>query len=309
MTVGPRVTVVGSFIMDLVIKAPRRPSKGETIVGTSFGMFPGGKGANQAVAAARLGADVAMIGRLGQDEFGDTFLRLLSDEGVDCSFVVRDPDEGTGIGNPVIDGEGDNSIIIVPRANSRLSTVDVDRAIRRISTSHVLLLQLEVPIESSVRAAETARSSGVKVILNPAPAGELPDSFVQLIDVLVPNETEFEMLTGTRPTDIEQARRGAFGLISKGIGAVVITLGERGAFLIEKGRTTHLPGERVDNVVDTTGAGDAFCGALAVCVGRGMSLRESVKVANKAGAHAVTVLGAIPSMPRAADIALNTLAC
>ena len=297
----PKVVVVGSFMMDLVIKADRRPQKGETLIGQQFGMFGGGKGNNQAIAAVRLGGDVTMVGRLGMDSFGDTLMDALVEEGVEIRFIVRDAEVGTGVGSPVIDADGDNSIIIVPRANMRLSAADVDRAASAISDSDVLLLQLEVPIAASQRAAEIAKSSGTKVILNPAPAQDLPDSFLAQVDILTPNQVEAEFLSGVEVSDSEGAERAARILLDRGVSAAILTLGEGGALLFKDGLTTSIPAYRV-NVVDTTAAGDAFCGALATALARGEALEDAVVFANAAGALAVTVLGAAPSMPTAQQI-------
>ena len=297
----PKVVVVGSFMMDLVIKAERRPQKGETLIGQQFGMFGGGKGNNQAIAAVRLGGDVTMVGRLGMDSFGDKLMDALVEEGVEIRFIVRDAEVGTGVGSPVIDADGDNSIIIVPRANMRLSAADVDRAASAISDSDVLLLQLEVPIAASQRAAEIAKSSGTKVILNPAPARDLPDSFLAQVDILTPNQVEAELLSGVEVSDSEGAERAARILLDRGVSAVILTLGEGGALLLKDGLTTSIPAYRV-NVVDTTAAGDAFCGALATALARGEALEDAVVFANAAGALAVTVLGAAPSMPTAKQI-------
>jgi ribokinase len=295
---NPKVVVVGSFMMDLVIKAERRPQKGETLVGQEFGMFIGGKGSNQAIAAARLGAEVTMIGRLGTDLFGDTFMSSLAQEKIDTRFIVRDAEVGTGVGTPVIDAEGDNSIIIVPRANMRLSVADVERAESAIAAADVLLLQLEVPIEASQRAAEIARTGGAKVILNPAPARELPDGFLAQVDILTPNEVETEFLSGVKVSDTTGAERAARILLGKGVSAVILTLGDRGALLLTPDVTKLIPAYKV-NVVDTTAAGDAFCGALAMGLARGEKIEDAVAFANAAGALAVTVLGAAPSMPTA----------
>ena len=293
---NPKVVVVGSFNMDLVIKTERRPQKGETLVGEEFGMFIGGKGANQAIAASRLGAEVTMIGRLGKDLFGDSFLAEFGKENIDTGFVARDAEVGTGIASPVIDADGDNSIIIVPRANMYLDVEDVERASNRIADSDVLLLQLEVPINSSQRAAEIARANGVTVILNPAPAYELPDSFLGLIDILVPNEVETEFLSKVAVADDEGARLAAQVLFEKGISTVVLTLGNRGALLLTSRQSKLVPAYSV-KVVDTTAAGDAFCGALATALGSGEKIEDAVAFANATGALAVTVLGAAPSMP------------
>ncbi len=297
---NPKVVVVGSFNMDLVIKTERRPQKGETLIGEEFGMFIGGKGANQAIAASRLGADVTMIGRLGTDLFGDTFLSEFARENIDTSFVVRDAAVGTGVASPVIDADGDNSIIIVPRANMCLDVEDVERASSKIADADVLLLQLEVPIESSKRAAEIARENGVKIIL-PAPACELPDSFLRLIDVLIPNEVETEFLSKVTVADDEGARLAAQVLFEKGISTIVLTLGNRGALLLTSHQSQLVPAYNV-KVVDTTAAGDAFCGALAAALASGEKIENAVAFANATGALAVTVLGAAPSMPTAEQV-------
>lgn len=298
---NPKVVVVGSFNMDLVIKTERRPQKGETLIGEEFGMFIGGKGANQAIAASRLGADVTMIGRLGADLFGDTFFTEFDRENIDTSFVVRDAEVGTGVASPVIDAEGDNSIIIVPRANMRLDVEDVERAASKIADADVLLLQLEVPIESSKRAAEIARANGVEIILNPAPACVLPDSFLGLVDILVPNEVETEFLTKVTVADDEGARLAAKVLFEKGISTIVLTLGNRGALLLTSQQSQLVPAYNV-KVVDTTAAGDAFCGALATALAGGDKIEDAVAFANATGALAVTVLGAAPSMPTAGQV-------
>lgn len=297
----PKVAVVGSFNMDLVVKAARRPRKGETLIGDDFGIFIGGKGTNQAIAAARLGAEVHMIGRLGTDLFGDMFLSAFKKEEINTDFIVRDPEVGTGVGTPVIDADGDNSIIIVPRANMRLTPEDVQKAGKPISETDVLILQLEVPIEASKRAAEIAKSGGATVILNPAPATKLDDDFIKLMDILTPNEVETEMLTGIPVADRTGAERAAKSLLEKGVSAVILTLGERGALLVTKDLIQEIPSYQV-KVVDTTAAGDAFCGALATALARRESLEQATAYANAAGALAVTVLGAEPSMPTAAKL-------
>ena len=298
---NPKVVVVGSFNMDLVIKTERRPQKGETLIGEEFGMFIGGKGANQAIAASRLGADVTMIGRLGTDLFGDTFISEFAKERINTDFVVRDAAAGTGVASPVIDAEGDNSIIIVPRANMRLNVEDVERASHKIADADVLLLQLEVPIEPSQRAAEIARSNGVEVILNPAPARELPDSFLGLVDILIPNEVETEFLSKVTVADDEGARLAAHVLFEKGVSTIVLTLGSRGALLLTSHQSKLAPAYSV-KVVDTTAAGDAFCGAIATALASGEKIEDAVAFANATGALAVTVLGAAPSMPTADQV-------
>ena len=297
----PKVVVVGSFNMDLVVKAERRPQTGETLMGEEFGMFIGGKGSNQAIAAARLGADVTMIGRLGTDLFGDTLMTAHAEEGICTDYVIRDTETGTGVASILIDTDGDNSIVLVPQANMRLSVEDIERASESIAAADVLLLQLEVPVGASQRAAEIAKSNGATVVLNPAPAQELPDDFLAQVDILTPNEVETESLSGLRASTATDAERAAKVLLDKGLSAVILTLGERGALLLTSDLTQQIPAYTVD-VVDTTAAGDAFCGALATAVAQGENLVDAVAFANAAGALAVTVLGAAPSMPAAAQV-------
>ena len=295
----PKIVVVGSFMMDLVVKAPRRPAKGETLVGTDFGMFPGGKGFNQAVAAARLGAQVTMVGRVGQDTFGDLFTEALQAEGIDARFVLRDPEAGTGVGTPVIDGEGDNSIIIVPRANMRLTPADVEQAADAIREAQVLMLQLEVPIAASQRAAEIAAAAGTTVLLNPAPAAPLPAEFVALADIITPNEIEAGMITGVAVAGGDGPEAAATALQRAGGKAVVLTLGSRGAWVAADGTGRLIPAFPV-TVVDTTAAGDAFCAGLAVALAEERPLLDAARFGNGAGALATTVMGTSPAMPQRA---------
>jgi ribokinase len=296
-----KVVVVGSFNMDLVVKAGRRPQTGETFMGEEFGMFIGGKGSNQAIAAARLGADVTMIGRLGTDLFGDTLMAAHAEESICTDYVVRDTEAGTGVASILIDADGDNSIVLVPQANMRLSVEDIERASESIAAADVLLLQLEVPIATSQRAAEIAKSNGATVVLNPAPAQELPDDFLAQVDILTPNAVETESLSGVKVSTATDAERAAKVLLDKGLSAVILTLGERGAVLLTPDLTRQVPAYTVE-VVDTTAAGDAFCGALATGLARGENLVDAVAFANAAGALAVTVLGAAPSMPTATQV-------
>jgi len=222
-------------------------------------------------------------------------------EKIDTRFVVQDTEVGTGVASPVIDADGDNSIIIVPLANMRLSVEDVERAASQIADAEVLLLQLEVPVETSQRAAEIARANGAKVILNPAPARELPDSFLAQVDILIPNEVETVFLSKVAVSDDEGAQRAAQVLLDKGISATVLTLGDRGALLLTSDQSQLVPPYKV-NVIDTTAAGDAFCGALASALAAGETIEDSVNFANAAGALAVTVFGAAPSMPTAEQV-------
>ncbi len=298
MTVDCRITVVGAFNLDLVFWAERRPRRGESLMGRRFGMFPGGKGFNQAVAAARLGAEVSMIGRLGTDDFAQPFLETLAAEGIDDRYVVRDPEAGTGVASPVVEADGANSIVFVPRANMNLSPADVEAAADAIRASDVLLFQLETPPEASLRAAEIAQEAGTRVVFNPAPAVAFADELWACCDVLVPNEVEAAMLADHRAEDPEGAARA---LLGRGLQAMVVTLGEKGALLVTPDGTERFPPHEVE-VVDSVAAGDAFCGALAVRLAEGASLPQAARFANAAGALAVTVAGAAPSMPQRAAV-------
>jgi len=295
---GTGVAVVGSFMMDLVVRAPRRPGPGETLVGSGFDVFLGGKGCNQAIAAARAGAPTAMIGRLGADDFGTRFLDRLAAEGIDASGVAIDPDEGTGVGAPLVEDSGENSIVIVPRANHRMTRSDVDAAVTTIERAAVLLLQLELPIEVVEAAAKVAQAAGTTVVLNPAPApGDGIERFAGLVDVLVPNEIEVAALSGTAGDPLGAAT----SLRQQLDAAVIVTVGEEGAWLVDAGPPERLAAHPVA-AVDTVGAGDAFCGALGARLAAGASLRDATVYANAAAALSVTKRGAEPSMPTATQI-------
>lgn len=296
------VCVVGSLVFDLVARTPRRPKPGESVIGTAFEMHLGGKGFNQAVAASRSGASVALVGNVGSDDFGHRFLAHLSHEDIDCSQVAMVPELTTGIGLPVIEEEtGENAIIMVPGANAALTPAHVEAAAQVITAARVLSLQLEVPLDASMAAAALARSAGVCTVLNPAPACELPAEIAGLIDVLVPNETEAETLSGV-PAALDRGLAAAGALLDRyGVGAVVMTLGHDGAVAVTRDGCWRVPAHAVE-VVDTVAAGDAFCGALAAALAGGAPLRDAVVRANAAGALACTRRGAEPSMPSASEI-------
>ena len=273
------LVVVGSFMMDLVAVTPTLPKPGETVIGESFAQFLGGKGFNQAVAAARSGADVAMVGRVGDDAFGREFLDALDREGIDRTGVSIDPNEGTGVGLPVVESSGQNAIVVIPRANHALRSVPVDV----FAGAKVVLLQWELPAAVTIEAARHAKAAGAVVVLNPAPAvGDLRD-YDGLIDVLVPNETEAAALGAVDGIDL------------------VLTLGERGALVRSGGREQRYEPHDVD-CIDTVGAGDAFCGALCAALASGADVFEAARIGNAAGALAVTKAGAEPSMPHRGDI-------
>jgi ribokinase len=237
-----------------------------------------------------------MVGRLGNDLFGDQFLEKFSEEGIKTDFVIQDTENGTGVGMPLIDASGDNSIVIIPQANMALTVENIDKAESVIADSDVLVLQCEVPMEANKRAAEIANKNDTLVILNPAPACEIPDAILSLMDLLTPNETETEILTGMPTHSNEQAIEAAHNLLSKGIETVILTLGSRGSFLLTEKMGKRIPAYSVD-VIDTTAAGDAYSGALAASLAQGTHIEEAVKIANAAGALAATKLGAEPSLP------------
>jgi ribokinase len=294
--VTAKVVVVGSLNMDLVVCAPRIPHPGETVIGGEFYTAAGGKGSNQAVAAARLGAKVHMVGRVGQDELGAQLMETLEEAGVDHQFVVQDPGSSTGVALITVADSGQNSIVVAPGSNMRLSPDDVDAARGAIGEADILLVQLETPLETVTRALQIARAKGVKTILNPAPARTLPRETFGLVDVLIPNETETAVLTGLSVGTQTEAKTAGVALRKQGVKTVVMTLGERGAIYADAGDVNALSAYEV-KAVDTTAAGDAFVGAFAVATAEGKSLSEAVRWGNAAGALAVTKRGAQPSLP------------
>jgi len=300
-----RIIVVGGLNQDLVMRLPRRPSQGETIRGQSFGIFPGGKGNNQAIAAARAGGTVSLLGRVGNDAFGDMLLQTLQSDHVDASLIIKDAHQGTGVAMIFLSEDGDNIIGIDPRANGLLSVADVERAESAIASSRILLMQLEVPLDTVVAAAELAKRHGTLVMLNPAPApedGSLPAELLHHVDLIVANETEAKLLTGIDPADRPGAIEAGRALRDLGPRQVIITLGDSGALVIDDAaEPVFLPTYAVE-AIDTTAAGDAFCGALAAAIARGSMLPEAVRVGCAAGALATTVLGAVPSLPQARQI-------
>jgi ribokinase len=293
----PKILVTGSLNADLVVRAPRFPQPGETISGEDLQVIPGGKGANQAVAAARLGADVSMLGRVGKDNFGDFLLDNLKANHVDSRLVQRD-EASTGAAIIVVDSNGQNSIVLSPGANGKVSASDVEHA--SFSTFDLLLLQLEIPTPTVLSAAKRARDNGVRVILNPAPAKELPAELIALTDFIIPNETELSLLTGMEVKDVPSAEKAARTLLEHGAQNVIVTLGSRGALIVNKDTSTHVDTFKVD-VVDTTAAGDAFIGGFSVSLDSS-SLLDAVRYACACGALATTKFGAQPSLPTKEEV-------
>lgn len=292
----PILVVLGGINMDVVANVQRMPEAGETVHGDSFFMTGGGKGANQAVAASRLGAEVRMVGRVGDDDFGRALLDALRSEGIDVSGVAPDPSNGTGVAVIMVDASGQNCIAEIYGANRASDETQLEAAKRAMEGADALMLQLETPPEVSLEAARHARSMGVRVIWDPAPAAEMPSEGLTIADFLTPNETEAEALTGIRVTDEESAREAAEALIAKGVDAAVITLGERGVYAIA-GNEHYLVSPFEVDVVDSVAAGDAFAAGLAVAISEGFGFEDALKFGAASGGLAVTNPGARDAMP------------
>jgi ribokinase len=285
------IVVVGSLNMDLVVHAPRHPKIGETLLGTDFCTCPGGKGANQAVAAARLGGSVKMVGRVGSDGFGDVLLNTLVLDGVDCTYVRRDIHESTGVALITVDSNGQNTIVVAPGANGQVTPEDISTSEQAFIGASVLLVQLECPMAAVQRAVEIGKSHEVCVILNPAPAQPLNAELLSKVDYLIPNQAELLLLTSLNRHDV-----AITCLHELGVPVVVVTLGADGVLVSENGTETHIPALPT-HVIDTTAAGDAFIGAFALAITRGCSNLESATWGNLAASVAVSRSGAQPSLP------------
>ncbi len=296
-----RIVVVGSSNTDMIIKAPRIPKPGETVLGGHFSMAAGGKGAIQAVAAARAGGEVAFIARVGTDFFGERAIKSFNADRIDSSLISKDPQEPSGIALVFVGEDGRNSIAVAAGANAKLSGKDIEKSQDAIADARILLMQLEIPVDTVLAAAQIAHANAVPVILNPAPAQKLSPELLQCISILTPNEFETEVLTGIRVGDNGSIGSAADFLLAQGVETVLITLGPRGAFLATKGVRELVPGFAV-RAVDITGAGDVFCGALAVALSENKTMWDAVTFANAAAAISVTRLGAQPSIPRRHEI-------
>ncbi|WP_229496586.1 ribokinase [Massilia polaris] len=299
--VVPRVVVVGSVNMDLVFRTPRMPAPGETITGDGFQQVPGGKGANQAVAAARQGAAVGFVGMIGNDSFGQMALESLGREGIATTHMTTDLSAASGVAGIFVDDHGENSIVLAPGANAVLSEAHVEAAAAAIGGADYLICQLESPIASVARAIAIAREHGVRVVFNPAPAAQLPDGLLASVDYLILNETEATQLTGLAVLDRASAAEAAAALLARGAGAVLLTMGAGGVLVATTGHERFVPAVKV-KAVDTTAAGDTFVGALTVAIGRGLDLDDAVTQAQHAAALTVTRMGAQTSIPTRAEL-------
>jgi ribokinase len=298
-----RVVVMGSFVADLAFRTPHLPRWGETVMGSSFAVGPGGKGSNQAVAAARLGADVLFISKVGRDAFGDLARRTYAQEGIDSQFVFDSADHSTGGATIIIDElKGENAIVVVPGACFHLTAEDVNRAEHAIANSKIFMTQLELPIAVVEHGLKLASKLGVPTILNPAPAHELPKSIYALCDYLTPNETEAGALAGMEVSSVADAKRAADILLARGARNVVITLGAQGALVKNTTITQHVPAVDAGAVVETTGAGDAFNGGFAVGLAEGMDIVTAARFGCAVAGISVTRAGTAPSMPRRAEV-------
>ena len=298
---GNKIVVVGSSNTDMIIKVPRIPKPGETILGGVFATAAGGKGANQAVAAARAGGEVGLVARVGEDMFGEKAVQGFVTDKIDVKHVKKDQKNPSGVALIFVGADGENSIAVASGANGTLSPEDVNSARKVIESADILVLQLEVPLETVQAAAAVAAKAGVKVILNPAPACPLGDDILKNVSIITPNESEAELLTGIKVVDEKSAERAAQVLIGKGIETVLVTLGPKGAWIKTRNISQLVPGFVV-KAVDSTAAGDVFNGALAVTIAEKKPLLEAARFANAAAALSVTKLGAQPSAPTRKEI-------
>jgi len=301
-----KIIVVGSTNMDMVVKTSHIPVHGETVLGGSFFMNPGGKGANQAVAVARLGGEVVFISKMGNDLFGKQSFQLFDEEGIDTKYILSDDDLPSGVALITIDKDGENSIVVAPGANAHLLPTDIEPALAEIEQAGIVLLQLEIPLQTVQFVVQYAGAKGVTVILNPAPATLLPPELLSHIDIITPNKTEASMLSAIEVLDMETAKHAASAIQQMGVKNVVITMGALGALVLQNEHFEIVPAQIVETV-DTTAAGDVFNGALAVYLSEGKDLVEAVRLACEAAAVSVTRLGAQSSIPYRRELLVRKL--
>mgnify|MGYP001007727137 CR=1 FL=1 len=299
-----KIVVIGSCNTDMVITTDRLPGPGETVLGRNFKMFSGGKGANQAVAAARLGGNVSFIAKTGNDLFGKQSIEKFKEEGIDARHIFMDSHLPTGVALITVDQDGENCIAVASGANAALKSTHIEKAKDIIENAAILLMQLEIPIETVEYAATLAHKNGIKVILNPAPATLLSDELLKSLYAIIPNKTEAEILSGIKISDWESTKQAANIISSKGVEIVVITLGEKGALVKDGPNYYSIPGNKVD-VVDTTAAGDTFCGTFCVGISEGLSIEDTIKLANKAASITVSREGAQSSIPSRKELMLT----
>lgn len=292
----PKIVVIGSSNTDMIVKASRLPVPGETILGGNFLMNPGGKGANQAIAAKRLGADVSLVAKVGNDLFGIQAIEIYRSEMINTNFVFKDSANPSGVALISVDSKGENCIIVASGANMHLSPDDIDKAEENIKNCDLVLIQLEISMRTVEYAVNLAHKHGKRIILNPAPVNSLSNSLIKKLYAILPNKIEAEMLSGIKVKDEKSAFKAAQIISGKGVENVVITLGKMGAFVKEKDEFIMIPAIEVETV-DSTGAGDVFCGAVSVCLAENKSLVDSVKFANYAAAISVTRIGAQSAIP------------
>jgi ribokinase len=297
----PSILVIGSSNTDMVIKARHLPAPGETILGGTFLMNPGGKGANQAVAAARLGGSVTFICKTGNDIFGRQSVQLFKEEGIDTNYIFEDPQQPSGVALITVDDNAENCIVVASGANAHLTAQDIMLSVQCIEKAAIILMQLEIPVEAVAHAASVAAALDKIFILNPAPVCALNDELLKHVSIITPNETEASMLTGIKVTDEASAEKAARCLYAKGIATVIITLGSKGALLLHEEKCI-LVSAPVVHAVDTTAAGDVFNGALAVALSENKTMAGAVEFACKAAAVSVTRMGAQASAPYRSEL-------
>jgi ribokinase len=300
---SPKIAIQGVFVADLAFRAARLPMMGETLMSNGFKLGPGGKGSNQSVAAARAGGDVAFITKIGADPFGEMARKLYAAEGIDATHVLVDPARPTGAAFIFVDGKtGENAIIIEAGAAAALTEAEMEAAAPVIAAARIFVAQLELPLPVVRRGLEIARRHGVTTILNPAPAMTLPDDLYPLVDFLTPNETEAESLVDFAVDSGQQAARAAEVLLAKGVGAVIVTLGAKGALLKTASESVHIPAFSAGEVVETAGAGDAFNGGFALALAEGRAVADAVRFGSAVAGISVTRPGTAPSMPRRDEV-------
>ena len=294
-----RILVLGSSNTDMTVKTPVMPVPGETVLGGAFTMSPGGKGANQAVAARRLGGDVSFICKLGRDLFGDNALRHYEEEGVAVEGVLRSG-LPSGVALITVDAQAENCIVVASGANLDITPEDIEACRPALTSCDILLMQLEIPVPAVLQAARIAHAAGARVVLNPAPYAALPEEIFSCIDLFIPNETELAAFSGLPVQDASSAAEAARVLFAKGVGTVIVTMGSKGSLLLDGGTPRTVPAFRVE-AADTTGAGDTYCGALCVALSEGKTLDEAAAFASAASALSVTRVGAQTAMPSRAE--------